>query len=138
MQSILFLDIYTLNQMYILKYLLYILNLDEILPWVSSRLLFQVALNQWLHHNMETVVSMYEDRFDLCTFEKQPIDLPDSSQTEKQSWWRNLTKQHSKTMSQELHFIAISHFSMPVKRTNELRALTGWYVLSLPYLFRHN
>ncbi|WJX76280.1 hypothetical protein P8452_59719 [Trifolium repens] len=92
----------------------------------------EVALNQWLHHNMETVVSMYEDRFDLCTFEKQPIDLPDSSQTEKQSWWRNLTKQHSKTMSQELHFIAISHFSMPVKRTKELRALTGWrYYFSL-------
>ncbi|PNY12701.1 hypothetical protein L195_g009336, partial [Trifolium pratense] len=91
-----------------------------------------VALNQWLQHNMDTVVSMYEDRFDLCIFEKQPIDIPDISQTEKQSWWRNLTQQHSKTMSHELHCIAISHFSMPVKRTKELRSLTGWrYYFSL-------
>ncbi|CAL5192025.1 unnamed protein product [Lathyrus oleraceus] len=92
----------------------------------------EVALNQWLHHNMDTVVSMYEDRFDLCTLEKQPINLPDSSQTEKQSWWRNLTQQPSKTMSHELHWIVISHFSMPVKRTKELRALIGWrYYFSL-------
>ncbi|KAL5057517.1 hypothetical protein RYX36_029121 [Vicia faba] len=92
----------------------------------------EVALNQWLHHNMDTVVSMYEDHFDLCTLEKQPINLPDSSQTEKQSWWRNLTQQSSKTMSHELHSIVISHFSMPVKRTKELRALIGWrYYFSL-------
>lgn len=100
------------------------------LDFLSYILLFQVALNQWLHHNMDTVVSMYEDRFDLCTLEKQPINLPDSSQTEKQSWWRNLTQQPSKTMSHELHCIVISHFSMPVKRTKELRALIGWYVFS--------
>jgi len=78
---------------------------------------------------MDTVVSMYEDRFDLCTLESQPIDLPDSSQTDKQSWWKNLTQQHSKTKSHELYCIAINHFSMPIKRTKELRALIGWYVL---------
>ncbi|AES79173.2 uncharacterized protein [Medicago truncatula] len=92
----------------------------------------EVALNQWLYHNMDTVVSMYEDRFDLCTLESQPIDLPDSSQTDKQSWWKNLTQQRSKTMSHELYCIAINHFSMPIKRTKELRALTGWrYYFSL-------
>lgn len=99
---------------------------------------YQVALNQWLYHNMDTVVSMYEDRFDLCTLESQPIDVPDSSQTEKEPWWKRLTPQHSKTMSHELHCLAISQFSMPIKRTKELRALTGWYVLSLPYLSWHN
>ncbi|XP_061367174.1 uncharacterized protein LOC133310288 [Gastrolobium bilobum] len=92
----------------------------------------EVALNQWLYHNMDTVVSMYEDRIDLRTLESQPIDLPENSQTEKQSWWKRLTRQNSKTISPELHCIVISHFSMPVKRTKELRALTGWrYYFSL-------
>ncbi|XP_073222147.1 uncharacterized protein [Cicer arietinum] len=91
----------------------------------------EVALNQWLYHNMDTVVSMYEDRFDLCTLESQPIDLPDSSQTEQQCWWKNLIQQHSKTMSHELHYIEINHFSMPIKRTKELRALTGCWKCKL-------
>ncbi|KAL2336717.1 hypothetical protein Fmac_011163 [Flemingia macrophylla] len=91
----------------------------------------EVALNQWLYHNMDTVVSMYEDRFDLCILESQPIDLTDSIQTEKENWWKRFTQQNSKT-SVELHCIEISHFSMPVKRTKELRTLTGWrYYFSL-------
>ncbi|XP_057437032.1 uncharacterized protein LOC130729332 [Lotus japonicus] len=91
----------------------------------------EVALNQWLHHYMDTVVSMYEDRFDLCILDSQPIEL-ENSQTEKQSWWKRLTQQNSKTMSPELHCIVISLFSMPIKRTKELRALTGWrYYFSL-------
>ncbi|CAL0304516.1 unnamed protein product [Lupinus luteus] len=92
----------------------------------------EVTLNQWLHHNIGTVVSMYEDRFDLWTLESQPIDLPDSTQTGKQSWWKRLTQQNSKTISPELHCIAISPLLMPVKRTKELRALIGWrYYFSL-------
>jgi len=81
---------------------------------------------------MDTVVSMYEDRFDLCILESKPIDLTDSIQTEEQNWWKKLTQQNSKTRSPELHCIEISHFSMPVKRTKELRALIGWYVFSSP------
>ncbi|KAG4377623.1 hypothetical protein AAZX31_18G156100 [Glycine max] len=92
----------------------------------------EVALNQWLYHNMDTVVSMYEDRFDLFILESQPVDVTDSIQTEEQNWWKRLTQQNSKAMSPELHCIDISHFSMPVKRTKELRALTGWrYYFSL-------
>ncbi|XP_019461739.1 PREDICTED: uncharacterized protein LOC109360954 [Lupinus angustifolius] len=92
----------------------------------------EVTLNQWLHHNIGTVVSMYEDRFDLCTLESQPIDLPDNTQTGKQSWWKRLTQQNSKTVSPELHCISIRPLSMPVKRTKELRALIGWrYYFSL-------
>ncbi|KAK7255928.1 hypothetical protein RIF29_29356 [Crotalaria pallida] len=92
----------------------------------------EVALNQWLYHNMDTVVSMYEDRFDLCTLESQPIDLPDNSQTANHSWWKRLTQKNSKTVSPELHCIVINPLSMAVKRTKELRALTGWrYYFSL-------
>lgn len=111
-------------------------SLDMSLCALSTRelqkLRNEVALNQWLYHNMDTVVSMYEDRFDLCILESQPIDLTDNIQTEKENWWNRLTRQNSKTMSLELHCIEISHFSMPVKRTKELRALTGWrYYFSL-------
>jgi len=98
----------------------------------------QVALNQWLYHNMDTVVSMYEDRFDLCILESQPVDVTDSIQTEEQNWWKRLTQQNSKAMSPELHCIDISHFSMPVKRTKELRAVTGWYVFSSSLLLMFN
>ncbi|XP_027350110.1 uncharacterized protein LOC113861476 [Abrus precatorius] len=111
-------------------------SLDMSLCALSTRelqkLRNEVALNQWLYDNMDTVVSMYEDRFDLCTLESQPIDITDNSQTENQNWWKRLTHQNSKSMSSELHCIEISHFSMPVKRTRELRALTGWrYYFSL-------
>ncbi|KAK7338905.1 hypothetical protein VNO77_19539 [Canavalia gladiata] len=111
-------------------------SLDMSLCALSTRelqkLRNEVALNQWLYHNMDTVVSMYEDHFDLCTLQSQPIDLTDNSQTEEQNWWKRLTQQSSKTMSFELHCIEIRHFSMPVKRTKELRALTGWrYYYSL-------
>ncbi|KAH1239911.1 hypothetical protein GmHk_08G024238 [Glycine max] len=111
-------------------------SLDMSLCALSTRelqkLRNEVALNQWLYHNMDTVVSMYEDRFDLCILESQPVDVTDSIQTEEQNWWKRLTQQNSKAMSPELHCIDISHFSMPVKRTKELRAVTGWrYYFSL-------
>ncbi|KAI4356433.1 hypothetical protein L6164_000455 [Bauhinia variegata] len=97
-----------------------------------QRLRNEVSLNQWLYHNVNTVVSMYEDRFDLCTLESQPIDLPGNNQTEKQSWWMRFTLRKSKAISRQLDCIVIRHFSLPVKRTKELRALTGWrYYFSL-------
>ncbi|KAL1293636.1 hypothetical protein HN51_054283 [Arachis hypogaea] len=111
-------------------------SLDMSLCALSTRelqkLRNEVALNQWLYHNMDTVVSMYEDRFDLCTLGSQRIDLPNISQTETQSWWRRLSQLNSKTVSPELQYLVINHFSMPVKRTKELRALAGWrYYFSL-------
>ncbi|KAH1054666.1 hypothetical protein AAZX31_08G345700 [Glycine max] len=117
-------------------------SLDMSLCALSTRelqkLRNEVALNQWLYHNMDTVVSMYEDRFDLCILESQPVDVTDSIQTEEQNWWKRLTQQNSKAMSPELHCIDISHFSMPVKRTKELRAVTGWYVFSSSLLLMFN
>uniref|UniRef100_A0A6N2NBP6 Uncharacterized protein n=1 Tax=Salix viminalis TaxID=40686 RepID=A0A6N2NBP6_SALVM len=96
-----------------------------------QRLRNEVALNQWLYQNVEAVVSMYEDRFDLCTLQLKSIEEPCENQIEKHTWWKKLTLGKSKMM-QSSYFSAISHFSMPVKRTKELRALTGWrYYFSL-------
>ncbi|KAL9397699.1 hypothetical protein Peur_011952 [Populus x canadensis] len=96
-----------------------------------QRLRNEVALNQWLYQNVEAVVSMYEDRFDLCTLQLKFIEEPCENQIEKHPWWKKLTLRKS-IMMQSSCFSAISHFSMPVKRTKELRALTGWrYYFSL-------
>ena len=81
---------------------------------------------------MEAVVSMYEDCFDLCTLQSQLIEEPSKSQAENFSWWKKLTVRQSGSLSTPSHCVVISHFSMPVKRTKELRALTGWrYYFSL-------
>lgn len=74
---------------------------------------------------------MYEDCFDLCTLQSQLIEEPSKSQAENFSWWKKLTVRQSGSLSTPSHCVVISHFSMPVKRTKELRALTGWLVFSL-------
>ncbi|KAF3435998.1 hypothetical protein FNV43_RR23090 [Rhamnella rubrinervis] len=96
-----------------------------------QRLRNEVALNQWLYQNMDSVTSMYEDRFDLHTLQKQPIEEPGNGHTEKQ-WWKWFTKKKSESGSSSLYYVVISQFPMTVKRTKELRALTGWrYYFSL-------
>ncbi|XP_057985084.1 uncharacterized protein LOC110671825 isoform X4 [Hevea brasiliensis] len=90
-----------------------------------QRLRNEVALNQWLYQNVEAVVSMYEDRFDLCTLQSIVIEGPSKNQTENPSWWKNLTGRKHGTIPCSLSYVVISQFSMPVKRTKELRALTG-------------
>ncbi|XP_024030073.1 uncharacterized protein LOC21398313 [Morus notabilis] len=96
-----------------------------------QRLRNEVALNQWLYQNLESVASMYEDRFDLCTLQRQLIGEPANSRSEK-PWWKKLTWRKSNSASSPSCYVVISQFSMPVKRTNELRALTGWrYYFSL-------
>ncbi|PRQ25563.1 hypothetical protein RchiOBHm_Chr6g0285011 [Rosa chinensis] len=97
-----------------------------------QRLRNEVALYQWLYQNLEAVASMYEDRFDLWTFESQLIEKVDNSWNQKYSWWKRLIHKKSDTASSTLDHVLISNFSMPVKRTKELRALTGWrYYFSL-------
>ncbi|KAF4347831.1 hypothetical protein F8388_009089 [Cannabis sativa] len=91
----------------------------------------QVALNQWLYQNLEAVVSMYEDRFDLCTLQRRLVEEPTNSPTEN-SWWKGLIQKKSKIASSSLSYVSLNHFSMSVKRTKELRALAGWrYYFSL-------
>ncbi|KAM1031776.1 hypothetical protein ACFX2C_035516 [Malus domestica] len=97
-----------------------------------QRLRNEVALYQWLYQNLEAVASMYEDRFDLWTFQSQLIEESNNSWTENYKWWKWLSRKKSDTASSTLHQVVISQFSMPVKRTKELRALTGWrYYFSL-------
>ncbi|CAN6545140.1 unnamed protein product [Malus baccata var. baccata] len=97
-----------------------------------QRLRNEVALYQWLYQNLEAVASMYEDRFDLWTFQSQLVEESNNSWTENYKWWKWLSRKKSDTASSTLHQVVISQFSMPVKRTKELRALTGWrYYFSL-------
>ncbi|CAN7101794.1 unnamed protein product [Brassica rapa subsp. narinosa] len=103
---------------------------------LSSRALQKLlALYQWLHQNMEAVVSMYEDRFDLYILQTQVINNPDGGDDVKGgNWWRKLTPGKAKAASSSapLRYSVISDFSLPVKRTKELKALSGWrYYFSL-------
>lgn len=92
----------------------------------------EVALNQWLHQNMEVVVSMYEDRFDLCTFQYQLVEESSKDKDQTINWWKKLNVISSRPVSRQLNVLVIDHISVPVKRTKELRALTGWrYYYSL-------
>ncbi|XP_010482149.1 PREDICTED: uncharacterized protein LOC104760863 isoform X1 [Camelina sativa] len=94
----------------------------------------EVALYQWLHQNMEAVVSMYEDRFDLYVLKTLVINNRDGSDdTESRSWWRKFTLGNTKAASSSpLRYSIITDFSLPVKRTKELKALSGWrYYFSL-------
>lgn len=85
---------------------------------------------------MEAVVSMYEDRFDLSTFECQPIGERGKRKDENHHWWKKLGVMRSETVASPLHVAFIYQVSIAVKRTKELRSLTGWYVQSsAPYIF---
>lgn len=111
-------------------------NLGLSLCTLSTRALQKLrneaAMNQWLHQNMEAVVSMYEDRFDLYTFQRQLIEESSKSKVQNDSWWKKFRVMSSQPVLSQLSTILISQISMPVKRTRELRALTGWrYYYSL-------
>lgn len=103
-------------------------------------------MHRWLHQNMEAVASMYEDRFDLSTFECQPIGESGKIKVENHHWWKKLGLTRSETVLSPLHVAFINQISIAVKRTKELRSLTGWYVQSsaqyiffaLIYLFEFN
>lgn len=111
-------------------------NLGLSLCTLSTRALQKLrneaAMNQWLHQNMEAVVSMYEDRFDLYTFQHQLIEESSKSKVQNDNWWKKLRVMSSQPVLSQLSTILINQISIPVKRTKELRALTGWrYYYSL-------
>ncbi|ESR56865.1 hypothetical protein CICLE_v10019729mg [Citrus x clementina] len=93
----------------------------------------EVALKLWLYENVEAVVSMYEDCFDLCTFQSQLIKEPSRDRrTENYSWWKNLIQRKSGPVTSASSYVKIMSISISVKRTKELRALKGWrYYFSL-------
>ncbi|KAI5679989.1 hypothetical protein M9H77_01216 [Catharanthus roseus] len=107
------------------------LNLCSLSTRSLQRLRNEVALHQWLHQNMESVVSMYEDRFDLCTFERRVVE-ESSESAENFKWWKKLSIRRSMSLLPDLSFVVITPVSVSVKRTKELRALNGWrYYFSL-------
>lgn len=99
---------------------------------VGHMVSIQVVLSQWLYQNINSVASMYEDRFDLRTLESHVIQDSSKGEANKSSWWKNFGMLKSRSASSPLRFVVINCISVPVKRTKELRALTGWYV---PYCF---
>lgn len=90
----------------------------------------EVAINGWLHQYFESVVSMYEDRFELYVLCRRACDNPVDNQSERTNWFRLAFQKPS--ASNPMNYVCISPFSLPVRRTKELRALTGWrYYYSL-------
>ncbi|KAI3801133.1 hypothetical protein L1987_29236 [Smallanthus sonchifolius] len=108
------------------------LNLCDLSTRALQRLRNEVSLNQWFVQNMETVASMYEDRFDLRILQSQPIPDTSEDKTEKFGWLKNLSVRKSTPLVSPLCAAVISYVCIPVKRTKELRALVGWrYYYSL-------
>lgn len=93
-----------------------------------SNLDLQVALNRWLQQNFESVVAMFDDRYELYVLSRQQREMPENHK--RAIWWKRFTFRNSEAASVE-NFVQISAFSLPAKRTKELRALTGWYCHTL-------
>lgn len=75
---------------------------------------------------------MYEDRFDLCTFQSQLLEESSRDiQVENHNWWKKLTQRKSGTSTSASSYIEIIQISISVRRTKELRAVTGWYAFCL-------
>ncbi|CAN1343597.1 hypothetical protein LINPERPRIM_LOCUS39844 [Linum perenne] len=99
---------------------------------VLQRLRNEATLNQWLYQNLETVASIYEDRFDLCVLQWKVIEEPNNNQGHNSRWWNRLSLTKSAATSNAVKCIVIDQLRMPAKRTKELRALIGWrYYYSL-------
>ncbi|RRT49039.1 hypothetical protein BHE74_00053759 [Ensete ventricosum] len=91
----------------------------------------EIVLKHWLQENFESVISMYEDRFELHVLHRELLDNPIENRNVNLHWWKKLLFRKSATAS-PMPYVCISRFSLPVKRTKELRALTGWrYYFSL-------
>lgn len=89
----------------------------------------EVAINWWLHQYFKSVVSMYEDRFELYVLCSKKCEKTDDNQAERANWWRIA---FGKPNVLTLDYVNISPFSLPARRTKELRALIGWrYYFSL-------
>lgn len=93
-----------------------------------SNLDLQVALNRWLQQNFESVVAMFDDRYELYVLSRQQREMPENHK--RAIWWKRFAFRNSEAPSVE-NFVQISPFSLPAKRTKELRALTGWYCHTL-------
>ncbi|RLN07707.1 hypothetical protein C2845_PM11G05830 [Panicum miliaceum] len=97
-----------------------------LIPLIS----WKVATNWWLHQYFDSVASMYEDRFELYVLCRKKCEKPADNQAERTNWWKLAFGTPS--VPALLDYVNISPFSLPARRTKELRALTGWrYYFSL-------
>lgn len=108
------------------------LNLCALSTRALQRLRNEVSLNQWFVQNMETVVSMYEDRFDLRVLQSQRVPESSKANSVKFDLLKKLGLKKSTPLTSPLCGAVISCVRVPVKRTKELRGLVGWrYYFSL-------
>lgn len=88
-----------------------------------------MALNWWLNQYFESIVSMFEDRFELYIICQKEQENSSGNLGKNINWWRvGFAKPASHSSGK---YIQLVPFSLSVKRTKELRALSGWYSLSL-------
>ncbi|CAO2038245.1 unnamed protein product [Urochloa humidicola] len=83
----------------------------------------EVAINWWMYQYFESVVSMYEDRFELYVLCRKKSEKTADNQAEGTNWWRLAFGKPSAPAF--LDYVNISPFSLPARRTKELRSLTG-------------
>ncbi|KAL0914843.1 hypothetical protein M5K25_015228 [Dendrobium thyrsiflorum] len=106
------------------------LNICPLSTRALQRLRNEVVLKQWLQQNFESVVSLYEDRFELFVLFRQKKDDQLESQTTKSIWQKLFFT--TQAVPSALNCVQINSLSLNVKRTKELQALTGWrYYFSL-------
>lgn len=106
------------------------LSLCSLSTRVLQKLRNEVALNEWLLQNFESVASMYEDRFELCTLQRKLLEETSIGNAKKIKWWKDII--FKETPLSTPHYILITQSPVFVKRTRELRALKGWrYYYSL-------
>lgn len=92
----------------------------------------KVTMHQWFYQNFEAVASMYEDRFDLSTLQTGLFPQQTQENSVNTNWWKKLFLKKSTTSKALLSYAVICSSSISVKRTKELRSLTGWkYYFSL-------
>jgi hypothetical protein len=99
---------------------------------LMSVIFWKVAINWWLHQYFESVVSMYEDRFELYVLSRKKCEKTADNQAEETNWWRVAFGKPAVPIL--VNYVNISPYSLPARRTKELRALTGWYAQPLPNL----
>ncbi|MQM18731.1 hypothetical protein Taro_051727 [Colocasia esculenta] len=96
-----------------------------------QRIRNEVALRQWMLQNFGSIVSMYEDRFDLFVLQSRYLQKPSQMEIQETNWLQMFAFK-KKPMPALLRYVWISQMPVHVKRTRELRALTGWrYYFSL-------
>lgn len=85
----------------------------------------EVALNRWLQDNFSSVIAIYEDRFNLWTLQSVVVKKSAETENDNRGWYK---KVNSKKMVHEelLKDFFICKRVLQIRRTKELRALSGW------------